>query len=83
MNIVTPEKTIRGPTKVVPKLNALAMIMPEQVLTRPIMALSSVYLRRLLLAFFAAAAGTMTRNPTSNVPVICMPIATINDTTNK
>jgi len=52
-------------------------------LIAPKVALNAPYLRRSLLMFFAAAAGTTTRKPTSRVPTILMPTATTVDTSRR
>ena len=57
--------------------------MPDTAETAPNMELSSRYRDKLALMVFAAAAGVTTKKPTSKVPVICMPIATVNETSSK
>lgn len=51
--------------------------------TAPKIALRGRYLDRFPLMIRAAAAGVTTRKPTSNVPVTCMPTATVTETSSK
>ena len=78
-----PEKTTMGPengiAEVGPK-KRLHIRTPENPAIAPKTALSIEYLRICALKFFAAIAGTITRNPTSNVPTIWIPIATTTET---
>ena len=45
--------------------------------------LSSEYLYRLEVRFFAVAAGTITRKPTSRLPAILIPMATTSETSRR
>ena len=60
--------------------NELDRTIPETAETAPKIALSMKYRDKFALMMRAAAAGVTTRKPTSNVPVTCMPIATVTDT---
>jgi hypothetical protein len=75
-----PEITTKGPGA---KLRKRENKIPEKALVAPNMELRIAYLERSALRFFAAAAGTMTRNPTRSVPTIWIPMATTIDTSRR
>ena len=72
--------TIRGPGRI---FSDVDRIIPDTAETAPKIALRVKYFDRLPLIMRAAAAGVTTRKPTSNVPVTCMPIATVTDTSSR
>jgi hypothetical protein len=72
-----PEKTTMGPGG---RFRLLESRIPENAAIAPKRALSKEYRRMSELKFFDAIAGTITKNPTSKVPTILMPMATTTDT---
>jgi len=79
-NIVIPVETIIGPAG---RFRYVDNRMPETEQIAPNIELNIKYLAKLELMVLAAAAGVTTRKPTSRVPVIFMPIATVRDTSRR
>lgn len=75
--ITTPETTTKGPGRI---FSDEERRIPDMEATAPKIALRAKYLDKFPLIMREAAAGVTTRKPTSNVPVTCMPIATVTDT---
>ena len=79
-NITIPENTTIGPGT---KPNTMEMPKPTKALTPPKIVLKKAYLNIFVIRFLAAIAGTTTRNPTSKVPTILMPMETTTEMRNR